>query len=324
MTSILVTGGAGFIGSHFVKQLMKQSVNKVIVLDKLTYAGNIANVTDIQGDRRFTFVKGDICDEQRVESLAAKVDEIVNFAAESHVDRSIAHPEDFVRSNITGTYTLLEAARKHDLKFLQISTDEVYGSILKGSFREGDPLNPSSPYSASKAAGDLLCNGYLRTYGLQISVTRSSNNYGPNQHPEKFIPLTITNATQNKPIPIYGDGRAVRDWLYVSDNCEAIDLVRRRGSKGDIYNVASGTELTNLEVARTILKLLRKPERLLTFTNDRPGHDRRYSLNCAKINELGFKPATSFEEGLRKTIDWYTQNEKWLRTVTAYTAGLKL
>lgn len=324
MTSILVTGGAGFIGSHFVKQLMKQSVNKVIVLDKLTYAGNIANVTDIQGDRRFTFVKGDICDEQRVESLAAKVDEIVNFAAESHVDRSIAHPEDFVRSNITGTQTLLEAARKHDLKFLQISTDEVYGSILKGSFREGDPLNPSSPYSASKAAGDLLCNGYLRTYGLQISVTRSSNNYGPNQHPEKFIPLTITNATQNKPIPIYGDGRAVRDWLYVSDNCEAIDLVRRRGSKGDIYNVASGTELTNLEVARTILKLLRKPERLLTFTNDRPGHDRRYSLNCAKIHELGFKPATSFEEGLRKTIDWYTQNEKWLRTVTAYTAGLKL
>ncbi len=317
MMSILVTGGAGFIGSHFVRLLLKQQTEHVVVLDKLTYAGNMANLANLQKDAQFTFVKGDICDEQLVESLASKVAEIVNFAAESHVDRSITHPEDFVRSNITGPHTLFEAARKHDLRFLQISTDEVYGSILKGSFSEGDTLVPSSPYSASKAAGDLLGHAYFRTYGLHVSVTRSSNNYGPNQHPEKFIPLTITNASKNKPIPIYGDGLAVRDWLYVTENCQGIDLVRRKGGKGEIYNIASGNELTNLEVARTILKLLQKPESLLKFTTDRPGHDRRYSLNRKKAAELGFKSAITFEEGLKKTIDWYTHNQKWLETVSA-------
>jgi dTDP-glucose 4,6-dehydratase len=317
MMSVLVTGGAGFIGSHFVRLLLKQHREEVIVLDKLTYAGNMANLTDLQKDTRFTFVKGDICDEQLVESLASKVESIVNFAAESHVDRSITHPEDFVRSNITGPYTLLEAARKHDLRYLQISTDEVYGSILKGSFSEEDPLKPSSPYSASKAAGDLLAHAYFRTYGLNAVVTRSSNNYGPNQHPEKFIPLTITNASKNKPIPVYGDGMNVRDWLYVTENCDAIDLVRRKGRKGEIYNIASGNELINLEVAKTILKILQKPESLLNFTTDRPGHDRRYSLNRTKTTELGFKPRITFEEGLKRTIDWYTNNQKWLETVTS-------
>ncbi len=315
--SILVTGGAGFIGSHFVRLLLMQHSEEVVVLDKLTYAGNMANLADLHKDARFSFVKGDICDEQLVESLTSKVDEIVNFAAESHVDRSITHPQDFVRSNITGPYTLLEAARKHDLKFLQISTDEVYGSILKGSFSEADPLKPSSPYSASKAAGDLLSHAYLRTYGLHVTVTRSSNNYGPNQHPEKFIPLTITNVSKNKPIPIYGDGLAVRDWLHVTENCEAIDLIRRKGGKGEIYNIASGNELTNLDVARTILKLLKKPESLLKFTTDRPGHDRRYSLNRTKAAELGFTSRIAFEEGLKRTIDWYTHNQKWLETVSA-------
>ena len=315
--SILVTGGAGFIGSHFVRLLLKQQAEQVFVLDKLTYAGNMANLADLQKDAHFTFVKGDTCDEKLVESLASKVNEIVNFAAESHVDRSITHPQDFVRSNITGPYTLLEAARKHDLRFLQISTDEVYGSILRGSFGEEDPLKPSSPYSASKASGDLLAHAYFRTYGLHVAVTRSSNNYGPNQHPEKFIPLTITNASKNKPIPIYGDGLAVRDWLFVTENCEAIDIVRREGSKGEIYNIASGKELTNLEVAKTILKLLKKPESLLNFTTDRPGHDRRYSINREKTSKLGFTSAIKFEEGLKKTIDWYTNNQHWLETVSA-------
>lgn len=314
--SILVTGGAGFIGSHFVRLILKQQAEHVFALDKLTYAGNMANIADLPMDTGFTFVKGDICDEQLVESLASKVETIVNFAAESHVDRSITHPEDFVRSNITGPYTLLEAARKHDLRFLQISTDEVYGSILKGSFSEEDLLKPSSPYSASKASGDLLSHAYFRTYGLQVTVTRSSNNYGPNQHPEKFIPLTITNASKDKPIPIYGDGLAVRDWLYVTENCEAIDLVRRKGVSGEVYNIATGNELTNLEVARSILKLLKKPESLLKFTTDRPGHDRRYSLNRTKTTELGFKSAISFEEGLKKTINWYSHNQKWLQTVS--------
>lgn len=312
---LLVTGGAGFIGSNFVyHMLQKHPENQIVVLDKLTYAGNLSNLKAAM--KKIKFIKGDICNRKLVEKVAKEVDVIINFAAESHVDRSIADPEPFLKTNVFGTQVLLEAARRFDHeKFVQISTDEVFGSIINGSFREEDPLKPSSPYAASKAAADMLAHSYFVTYGLPVLITRSTNNFGPYQHPEKLIPKLIINAISGEPLPIYGDGKNVRDWLYVADNCEAIDLILRKGKIGEIYNVGAGNEKTNLEIAAFILKELGKPKSMIKFVKDRPGHDRRYSLNCEKLKALGWKPSYTLERGLKETVQWYKQNEKWWKRI---------
>lgn len=312
---IMVTGGAGFIGSNFIHYLLKKYENVEIVnYDKLTYAGNLDNLKDIEDDLRYHFIRGDICDKDLVEKVIKEheIEQIVNFAAESHVDRSITGPEPFIRTDIFGTFTLLEASRKFDVeRYIQISTDEVYGSIKEESFSENDALNPSSPYSASKAGADMLTIAYYKTYGLDAVITRSSNNYGPYQYPEKLIPVLIIKALQNEPLPIYGDGTNVRDWLYVEDNCKAIDLVRQKGEKGEIYNIGANDEWKNIDVAKMILKILNKSENLITFVKDRPGHDFRYSLKTDKIKQLGWRPETKFEDGLKETVEWYVKNEWW-------------
>ncbi|MBI4439857.1 dTDP-glucose 4,6-dehydratase [Candidatus Woesearchaeota archaeon] len=310
---ILVTGGLGFIGSHFIRHILATKPDvQVVNLDKQTYAGNPDNLKDVEDDARYDYAKGDICDAAIVDKLARDADIIVNFAAESHVDRSIGKPGDFIRTDIFGTYTLLEAARRHKVKrFVQISTDEVYGSREKGSFNENDLLRPSSPYSASKAGADMLAHSYFVTYRLPVVITRSSNNYGPFQYPEKLMPLFITNAIEDKELPLYGDGSNVRDWLYVEDNCRAISLAVEKGMPGEIYNIASGQELSNKGVTRLILKLLGKPDSLIKPVKDRPGHDFRYSLDSAKIRKLGFKPKVSFEEGIKTTVNWYKANRWW-------------
>ena len=296
--------------------LSKYPEHHIVNLDAMTYAANPANLKDIENDRRYTFIKGNICDRKLVEKVAKEVDAIINFAAESHVDRSIAEPEPFLTTNVLGTQVLLEAARKFDhKKFVQISTDEVYGSISRGSFREEDPLRPSSPYAASKAAADMLTHSYFVTYGLPVVITRSTNNFGPYQHPEKLIPKLIINAISGKPLPIYGDGKNVRDWLYVVDNCEAIDLILRKGKSGGIYNVGAGNEKMNLEIAAFILKELGKPKSMIKFVKDRPGHDLRYSLNCEKLEALGWEPSYTLERGLKETVKWYKQNVKWWRKI---------
>lgn len=314
---ILVTGGAGFIGSNFVHHMLqKHPRNQLLVLDKLTYAGNLNNLKTVM--KKIEFIKGDICNRELVQGIAKGVDVIVNFAAESHVDRSIAEPEPFLTTNVLGTQVLLEAARRFDHeKFVQISTDEVYGSISKGSFKEEDLLRPSSPYAASKAAADMLAHSYFVTYGLPVLITRSTNNFGPYQHPEKLIPKLITNAISGKPLPIYGDGKNVRDWFYVIDNCEAIDLILRKGKKGEVYNVGAGNEKMNLEIAGFILKELGKPKSLIKFVKDRLGHDLRYSLNYEKIKALGWAPKYSFDDALRETINWHTRNKWWWRSLSA-------
>ena len=314
---ILVTGGAGFIGSNFIRYLLNQYPDyEVINLDKLTYAGNPENLKDLKENRRYTFVKGDICNPKAVDRLAARVDVIINFAAESHVDRSILQAGQFVRTDVYGTYVLLEAARKHQhRRYLQISTDEVYGSTEQGAFSETDPLDPSSPYAASKASGDLLVLSYCRTYGLPALITRSSNNFGPYQHPEKLIPLFLTNALEDRPLPLYGDGKNVRDWLYVLDNCEGIDRVLHKGQEGEIYNIGSGAEKENRVIAELILRALDKPDTLIQNVQDRLGHDRRYALNSEKVRTLGFNPRSSFEEGLSQTIQWYRENPKWWQKI---------
>ena len=312
-TRILITGGAGFIGSNFIRYLLKKYPDcKIINLDKLTYAGNLDNLKDIENNKNYTFVKGDICDKKIVDKIARDCEIIINFAAETHVDKSIIEADSFVQTDVFGAYTLLDAAKRFRIKkFIQISTDEVYGSISRGSFKESDSLNPSSPYSASKAGADLLVIAYHRTFNLPVLITRSSNNFGPYQYPEKVIPLFITNALGNKSLPLYGDGMNVRDWLFVLDNCEAIDLVMQEGEVGEIYNIASGIEKTNIEITRMILKELNKPESLINYVKDRLGHDRRYSLDCTKIRKLGWKPSHSFEEALKTTIQWYIENEWW-------------
>jgi len=315
MDKVLVTGGAGFIGSNFVRYLLNQTRSSVINLDKLTYAGNLSNIKDLRREKRHRFVRGDIRNRKLVDSLVAKVDAVVNFAAESHVDRSIQKPTIFVETNVLGTQVLLEACRRFGARFQQVSTDEVYGSRLEGSFKEIDALNPSSPYSASKAAADLLVNTYHVTYGLEVTVTRSTNNYGPNQHPEKFIPRLITNALRGKPLPVYGTGQNVRDWIFVEDNCRAIQVVLEKGVKGHIYNVAAANEKKNIDIALEILRRLSLPETMIGFVQDRPGHDYRYSLNCEKIHSLGWRPQAAFEDGLQKTIDWYRSNEWWWHTL---------
>ena len=308
---ILITGGAGFIGCNFVRHMLREHPdNEVVVLDKLTYAGRMENLEEVLD--RITFVKGDICDKEVVKSTMEGCNRIVNFAAESHVDRSITSPEDFVKTDVLGVFTLLEEARRRDVeRFVQISTDEVYGSTVTGSFSENDVLDPSSPYSASKAGGELLARSYVRTYGLNVMITRSSNNYGPFQYPEKLIPVLVIKALNDMPLPIYGKGTNVRDWLYVEDNCKAIDLILRKGKPGDIINIGSGNEVANIEVAKAILKHMGKSEELITFVNDRPGHDFRYSLEWKRIKELGWTPQMSFDKGLKDTVNWYVQNQEW-------------
>ncbi len=313
MKTFLVTGGAGFIGSNYIRYMLKKYDDiHIINLDKLTYAGNLDNLRDIENDARYEFVKGDICDEEVVNRLTQRADVVVNFAAESHVDRSIGRPDDFIRTDVFGTFVLLEAARKHGVeKFIQISTDEVYGSIEDGSFKETDPLMPSSPYSASKAGADRLAFSYFVTYGLPVIITRCSNNFGPYQYPEKLIPLFVTNALEDKPLPIYGDGKNVRDWIYVEDHCDAIDFLYHNGTDGEVYNIGAGNERNNLEITEIILRELNKPKSLMTFVKDRLGHDRRYSLDCTKIRNMGWQPSHSFDEAMHDTIQWYVQNRWW-------------
>lgn len=314
---LLVTGGAGFIGSNFIRYILEKHKDwEVINLDKLSYGSNLANLKDIENDPRYTFVKGDITDFELVKEFVKKVDAIVNFAAESHVDRSISSPEHFLNSNVIGVYTILEAIRKEnpEVRLVHISTDEVYGDIMKGSFREDDALRPSSPYSASKAAGDMLVLGWARTYDLKASITRCTNNYGPYQFPEKLIPKTIIRASMGLKIPIYGSGQNVRDWIYVEDHVRAVEAVLLKGKPREIYNISAGEEKTNLEVVKMILKLMGKDEELIEFVEDRPGHDLRYSLDSWKITrDLKWRPKVSFEEGIKKTVKWYLNNEWWWR-----------
>ena len=313
MKRYLVTGGAGFIGSNYIRYMLKKHRDvEIINLDKLTYAGNPDNLKDIQADSRYKFIKGDICDEVLVNKIMTEIDFVVNFAAESHVDRSIGAPDDFIRTDVFGTFVLLEAARTKKIeKFIQISTDEVYGSIDKGSFTENDPLMPSSPYSASKTGADRLAFSYFVTYDLPVIITRCSNNFGPFHYPEKLIPLFVTNAIENKNLPIYGDGKNVRDWIYVEDHCDGVDFVCQNGRLGEVYNIGGGNERTNLEITDRILKKLEKPQSLMTFVKDRLGHDRRYSVDCSKIADLGWQPKHNFEEALDKTISWFMENNWW-------------
>ncbi|MDR1323693.1 MAG: dTDP-glucose 4,6-dehydratase [Candidatus Margulisbacteria bacterium] len=330
MKKILITGGAGFIGSCFVRQtLQKHPDYQVINLDALTYAGNLETLADIEKNPNYRFVKGDIGDKNLVDKLfAAGLDYVVNFAAESHVDRSISGPEIFVQTNILGTQNLLEAARKYWLpllnvaettvpRYLQVSTDEVYGSLgLAGYFTEETPLQPNSPYSASKAGADLLTRAYFHTFGLPLLTTRCSNNYGPYQFPEKLIPLMINNALTDQPLPVYGDGRNVRDWLHVSDHCEALDIVLHQGVPGEVYNIGGHNEKENIYLVKLILRELKKPETLIKYVQDRPGHDRRYAIDAGKMAKcFGWQPRRVFEQGIKETIQWYLENQKWVASV---------
>lgn len=317
--TLLITGGAGFIGSNFIRYMVrKYDGYKILNLDKLTYAGNLENLKDIEDIKNYRFIKGDICDRDLVEDIFSsnnKIDAVVNFAAESHVDRSITDPGVFIQTDVYGVFVLLEAATKYKSKiFLQISTDEVYGSIEKGSFTEDDTLAPNSPYSASKSGAEMIVRSFFKTYKTPILVTRTSNNFGPYQYPEKIIPLFVTNLIDGKKVPLYGDGMNVRDWIYVSDNCIALDMVLHKGKIGEVYNIGAGNEKPNVWITRKILEILEKPETMIEPVADRLGHDRRYSVDCSKIEkELGWKPEVDFEEALHRTVHWYVNNEKWWR-----------
>lgn len=318
---VLVTGGAGFIGSNFVRYMVKKYPEYQIVnLDLLTYAGNLENLKEVENKPNYKFVKGDIADHEFINGFFAeeKFDYVINFAAESHVDRSITDPGIFVRTNVQGTQVLLDAAKNIGVKkYLQVSTDEVYGTLGEtGYFTEETPLAPNSPYSASKAGADLLVRAYHETYGMPVNITRCSNNYGPFHFPEKLIPLMIINALHDKDLPVYGDGLNVRDWLYVEDHCEAIDTVLHKGVVGEVYNIGGNNEHTNIEIVKTILKHLGKPESLIKFVKDRPGHDRRYAIDATKIRmELGWEPKHTFETGIKETIDWYLENKDWWENI---------
>lgn len=318
MKRYLVTGGAGFIGSNFIHTLLNQEKDACVInLDKLTYAGNLENLLDIQDDKRYTFVKGDIADEDCVHRIfKSGVDVLINFAAETHVDRSIVNPSDFIQTDVHGTYVLLEAARKFGIKkFIQISTDEVYGSIESGSFKETDALMPRNPYSASKAGADRLAYSYWATYQLPVVITRASNNFGPYQYPEKFVSLGVTNLLEGQPLLVYGDGKNIRDWLYVQDHCEAIYFLITRGRDGEVYNIGGGNERENIEVAREIVKYLGLPETSIQLIKDRLGHDRRYSLATDKLRALGWQPRFSFREALHATVDWYRDHMDWWKKI---------
>lgn len=312
---LLVTGGLGFIGSNFCRYILEQNPDyELINVDKIGMGANPASLHDVENDKRYTFIRGDISNPQLINRLVHQVDAIVNIAAETHVDRSIADPNIFLQNNTVGTFMILEAIRRHNHKarFLQVSTDEVYGEALEGSFTEKTPPKPSNPYSASKAAADMFVLSYHKTYGLNASITRCTNNFGPYQLPEKLIPKTIIRALRDLPIPIYGAGQNIRDWIYVQDHCEAIATALAKGKAGEIYNVSTGNEITNIEIAKKILKILNKPESLITFVEDRPGHDTRYSLDSTKIRTtLGWYPKSTFEESLQSTLEWYLKNEHW-------------
>ena len=312
--NLLITGGAGFIGSNFIRYILNQYPDyKIINLDKLTYAGNLENLRDIENNPHYTFVKGDICNENIVDKLVSRQpDAIINFAAESHVDRSIIDPQSFIKTDILGAQTLLEAAKKYQIeRFVQISTDEVYGSIKEGFFTEESSLRPNSPYSASKTAADLMVRAYQKTFGLPVLITRSSNNFGPYAYPEKMIPLFVTNLLEDKKVPVYGDGQQIRDWLYVIDNCEGIDFVLHHGQIGEIYNIGSNNERTNLEITKIILDQLGKDESCIEYVKDRPGHDQRYALDSTKLRNLGWQSRYEFEEAMAKTVQWYQDNPQW-------------
>ena len=337
MKRVLVTGGAGFIGSNFVQYILNQKeIDLLVNLDLLTYAGNLENLKAVESDPRYHFVRGDVRDRDMVEKLFREYgfDTVVHFAAESHVDRSIVEPEIFLTTNIIGTQTLLDAAKRHwnlhpedkhcreykaGVRYLQVSTDEVYGALGRtGMFTEATPLSPNSPYSASKASADMVVRAYYQTYGLPVNITRCSNNYGPYQFPEKLIPLMIHNALEDQPLPVYGDGMQIRDWLHVRDHCAAIATVLEKGHVGEVYNVGGNNEKANLEIVRLILKELGKPENLITHIQDRPGHDRRYAIDNTKITtELGWKPAYTFEEGMKETIRWYLEHQDWVERITS-------
>lgn len=319
---LLVTGGAGFIGSNFIHYIVRRYPHyHILNVDALTYAGNLENLRTIEGHPNYRFVKADIADRAAMEPLFQEgLDAVLNFAAESHVDRSIMQPDLFVRTNVLGTQTLLDLAKQYKVgKFVQISTDEVYGTLGDtGLFTEETPLAPNSPYSASKAGADLLVRAYHETYGLNVNITRCSNNYGPYQFPEKLIPLMIRNAIEDKPLPVYGDGLHVRDWLYVEDHCSAVDLVLHKGVSGEVYNIGGNNERTNIEVVKTILAELGKPESLIRFVKDRPGHDRRYGIDATKIRrQLGWQPKYSYETGIQETIRWYLANQDWMNQVVS-------
>jgi len=317
----MVTGGAGFIGSNFVRYMLEKYPGYyIVVYDKLTYAGRLENLQDV-AERfagRYAFVRGDICDAAKVRETirAYNVDTVINFAAESHVDRSIMNPDAFIKTDVYGTYVLLEAAREFGLERMhQVSTDETYGEVQTGRSKETDPVAPRSPYAASKASADLMVNAYHVTYGLPVTITRGANNIGPYQYPEKVVPLFVTNAIDDLPLPLYGDGLQVRDYQYVLDHCEAIDIVLHKGEIGGIYNVGTGTEMRNIDMARLILRLLGKPESLIQLVRDRPGHDRRYALDVGKIRALGWEPTHTCEEAIEKTVRWYVENEWWWRPI---------
>ena len=314
---LVVTGGAGFIGSNFIRHVLAtHAEDSVVNLDKLTYAGNLKNLADVADSPRYRFVHGDVCDAKTVRDVFRGADAVVNFAAESHVDRSLVEPDAFLRTDVFGVFTLLEAVRELKIpRFVHISTDEVYGSLATGSARESDPLRPSNPYSASKAGGDLLALAYWQTHRVPVVITRSSNNFGPYQYPEKVIPLFITNALDDEPLPLYGDGKNVRDWLYVLDNCTALDLVLRKGRDGEVYNIGGGHEVENIVLTRDILRLTGKPETLIRPVKDRPGHDRRYSLDSKKVRQLGWTPKHPFGKALEATVAWFREHEAWWRPV---------
>ncbi len=317
-TRILVTGGAGFIGSNFARHLAARRADwEIVVLDKLTYAGRRENLADLEGRPGFSFVQGDIADRGAVAAVLPGCHYVVNFAAETHVDRSLYDAGSFIQTDVYGTFVLLEEARRAPgLKmFVQISTDEVYGSVESGSSRETDALMPRNPYSASKAGADRLAYSYFATYGLPVIVTRASNNYGPYQYPEKVIPLFVTHALDDIPVPLYGDGLNVRDWLHVDDHCRAVDLLLESGRPGETYNIGGGNEVRNVDLTRRILSLVGRPESLIRRVADRPGHDRRYSLDCAKLRAMGWAAQVPFEDGLRRTVDWYRDNEAWWRPI---------
>jgi dTDP-glucose 4,6-dehydratase len=312
---LLVTGGLGFIGSNFCRYMLANNPDyELINVDKIGIGANPANLHDVENDKRYTFIKGDICNPQLMNRLIHQVDAVVNIAAETHVDRSIADPYVFLQNNTLGTFTILEAIRKHNHKarLLQVSTDEVYGEALEGSFTETTPPKPSNPYSASKAAADMFVLSYHKTFGLNVSITRCTNNFGPYQLPEKLIPKTIIRGLRDLPIPIYGSGQNIRDWIYVQDHCEAIAAVLKKGNAGEIYNVSAGNEIPNIEIVKKIIELLHKPESLITFVEDRPGHDTRYSLDSSKIrSSLGWQTKFSFKESLESTVQWYLRHEHW-------------
>jgi len=313
--NILITGGAGFAGSNFIRHILKKYPDyKIINLDKLTYAGNLDNLKDIEGNASYEFIKGDIADERTVKKVLRfkKIDVVINYAAETHVDRSILDPAAFVRTDVLGTHNLLEGVKEFAVgKYIQISTDEVYGSIAKGKFTEESPFRPNSPYSASKAGGDLLCRSYIKTYNLPIIVTHACNFYGPYQYPEKLIPLFITNLLEDKKAPLYGEGKNIREWIYVLDHCNAIDFLLHKGKLGQVYNIGSGVEKQNIQITKLILSELGLGSKMIEQVKDRPGHDLRYALDSSKIKKLGWQPEYKFEEAVRETIRWYKNNDWW-------------